>query len=101
MGQPIYFTDPAAAAAYFVHPGEWAWVENIAEAAWLLANRHGYSLNARQALPGPYFVHPQAPLPFVPWPPPAPEPPPSPEPAPPPASRRRLAPRRDDTDAAE
>jgi len=85
MGQSIYITDPAVAAAYTVHPGEWVWVDDEAEALWLLANRHGYSLAATQPVPAAYFVHPDAPLPFVPYAGPGPGPSPSPPPSPPPS----------------
>lgn len=90
MGQAIYIADPAVAAAYNVHPGEFAYVADQAEAAWLLSKRHGFSIEQRQALPAAFFVHPDAPLPFVAYTAPAPPaptppaPPPKP-PAPPPA----------------
>lgn len=68
MGQSIYFSDPVVAAAYHAHPGEWAYVAENAEALWLLANKHGYSLKHPTAVPAPPYVHPDAPLPFVPFP---------------------------------
>jgi hypothetical protein len=90
MAQPIYFTDPAVAAAYHVHPGEFATVADDAEAAWLVENFHGYDLAATGTPPpAAYYVHPQAPNPFVPYaiatapPPPEPPAPPPPEPPPP------------------
>jgi hypothetical protein len=67
MGQPIYITDPAVAAAYFVAPGEFAYVADDAEATWLLETHQGYPHEANRALPAPGFVHPQAPQPFVPY----------------------------------
>ena len=87
MGKPIYIADPAVAAHYNVHPGEWAWVADDNEAAWLLANHHGYSVDYPRAVPAAYYVDPAAPLPFVPFNPvpgpnPAPTPPPGPAPAP-------------------
>jgi hypothetical protein len=98
MGKPIYITDPVVAAAYHVSPGQFAYVALDAEAAWLVAQHHGYPLNYATTLPAAYYVHPLAPLPFVPFvpvggtnpvppPPPAPTPPPapSPSPTPPPA----------------
>lgn len=83
MGQAIYFADPVVAVAYHTHPGEFAWVADPVEVAWLLTNRHGYSLSHRGPLPPAYYVHPDAPLPFVPFPGGTPRPGPSPEPAPP------------------
>lgn len=87
MGKPIYLADPAVAAHYHVHPGEWAWIADNEEADWLLAQGHGYGIDNRKPVPSAYYVHPDAPLPFVPYaaPAPAPTPPapvPSPEPAP-------------------
>jgi len=72
MAQAIYLTDPAVAAAYHVYQGEWASVTDEAEAAWLIANHHGYPIDAQRAMPAPGFVHPDAPLPFVPYAGPAP-----------------------------
>jgi len=92
MAQPIFITDPAVAAAYYVHPGEFASIADPVEAAWLVDNHHGYDLAATGTPPpAAYFVHPDAPDPFVPYaiataPPPEPPPPaPAPEPAPAPA----------------
>jgi hypothetical protein len=92
MGKPIFITDPVVAAAYHVHPGQFAYVALDAEAAWLVANHHGYPLNYATTLPAAYYVHPLAPLPFVPFVPepggelpPAPPPPPPAPPPPPPA----------------
>lgn len=87
MGKPIFITDPVVAAAYHVHPGEFAYVALDAEASWLVTNRHGYGITQPLPLPAPYYVHPQAPLPFVPFVPsgstnPVPPPPPAPSPAP-------------------
>ena len=93
MGQAIYITDPVVAAHYHVHPGEFAWVADNAEAAWLIAQHHGYGLTHGSALPAAYYVHALAPLPFIPFgtppptpspPPPAPSPSPAPSPPPPP-----------------
>jgi len=67
MGKPIYITDPVVAAAYHVHPGEFAYVADDTEAFWLVANHHGYPLNYGTALPAAYFVHAAAPA-FVPFP---------------------------------
>ena len=80
MSQPIYITDPVVAAAYHVHPGEWAAIADKLEAAWLLANHHGYSLANPHPVPAPYYVHPDAPLPFVPYTEPGPGPGPAPAP---------------------
>ena len=98
MTTAVYITDPAVAAHYHVSPGEWATVEDDAEAQWLFDNRHAYHADVAQTLPAAYFVHPDAPVPFTPYtgaapapsPPPSPTPPPpspspAPEPAPPPA----------------
>jgi hypothetical protein len=74
MGTPVYITDPVVAVAYNVHPGEWANVDDDAEAAWLITKRHGWSINARETLPAPGYVHRGAPAPFVPYSPPAPAP---------------------------
>jgi hypothetical protein len=71
MGQTLYITDPVVAAAYFVHPAEFVWITSEAEALWLLASHHAYSLNHSAALPQAYYVHPDAP-PFVPLPDPTP-----------------------------
>jgi hypothetical protein len=67
MGQAVYITDPVVAAAYRVHPGEFADIADDLEAAWLMANRHAFSLNQRSALPAAYYVDVNAPLPFVPY----------------------------------
>jgi hypothetical protein len=104
MGQPIFITDPVVAAAYHVHPGQFAYVALNAEAAWLIANHHGYGLNYATTLPAAYFVHPGAPLPFVPFVPapggelpPAPPPPPPPPPPPAPAPATTIAVGAEDT----
>jgi hypothetical protein len=68
MGKPIFITDPVVAAAYHVSPGQFADVALNAEADWLVANHHGYPLNYSTTLPAAYYVHPDAPLPFVPFP---------------------------------
>jgi len=57
----VYISSPEVAAAYHVAPGEWATVNDEAEAAWLLLYRHGWSANAVDPLPAPGFVHPLAP----------------------------------------
>lgn len=94
MTKAIYFTDPVVAAAYHVAQGEWASVEDDAEAAWLVDNHHGYSLDAQRALPAAGFVHPEAPLPFVPYGT-------EPAPSPPPAPRRGILRRREEGTASE
>jgi hypothetical protein len=91
MGQPIYLTDPVVAAHYHVHPAEFATVADAVEAAWLLEQHHGYSLAHNGALPAAYYVHPDAPLPFVPYPGAAPPPSPSPPPDAPAPRGRRVA----------
>ena len=68
MGKPIFITDPAVAAQYHVHPAEFAWIADDVEAAWLVVNHHGYPLNYGTALPAAYYVHADAPAPFVPFP---------------------------------
>jgi hypothetical protein len=68
MGKPIFITDPVVAAAYHVSPGQFAYVALNAEADWLVANHHGYPLNYSTPLPAAYYVHADAPLPFVPFP---------------------------------
>lgn len=68
MGMTLYITDPVVAAAYFIHPAEFVWVADDAEALWLLARNHAYTLAHPGALPAAYYVHPDAPLPFVPPP---------------------------------
>jgi hypothetical protein len=98
MTTAIYITDPAVATHYHVSPGEWATVDDDAEAQWLFDNFHAYHADVAQTLPAAYFVHPDAPNPFVPYagpapapspsPAPEPSPPPAPEPPPPPAPRR-------------
>lgn len=67
MGVSVYITDPAVAEFYGVHPAEWELIDDDDEAAWLLAQHHAYDLTHDQALPAAYFVHPDAPLPFVPY----------------------------------
>ena len=71
MGMTLFMTDPVVAAAYFIHPAEFVWVADNAEAVWLLGNHHAYSLQHRGPLPAAYYVHPDAP-PFVPLPDPTP-----------------------------
>lgn len=90
MGKPMFFTDPVVAAAYHVHPAEFAYVADDAEVAWLTATHHAYPLDPYPTtLPAAYYVHPDAPMPFVPYvagaPAPAPGPAPAPEPAPAPS----------------
>lgn len=68
MGKPIFITDPAVAAAYHVHPAQFVFVESDVEAEWLVANHHGYPLNNPTPLPAAYYVHADAPDPFVPFP---------------------------------
>lgn len=67
MGKTLYITDPVVAAAYFIHPAEFVWVADNAEALWLLGRHHAYTLEHRGALPPAYYVHPDAPA-FVPFP---------------------------------
>ena len=84
MSRTIFFTDPVVAEAYHVHPAEFTVVADDAEAAWLVENHHAYDLAASGMPPAAYFVHPDAPNPFVPYEvatAPAPEPPPAPAPA--------------------
>lgn len=66
MAKATYLTDPVVAAAYHVAPGEFASV-NDDEADWLVANHHGYPIDGTRAMPAAGFVHPDAPLPFVPY----------------------------------
>ncbi|HXD06916.1 MAG TPA: hypothetical protein VN680_12755 [Burkholderiaceae bacterium] len=68
MGQPLYFTDPVVANAYHVHPAEFAYIDLDVEAQWLIDNHHAYPLNHPTTLPAAYYVHPDAPNPFVPFP---------------------------------
>lgn len=75
MGKPIYITDPAVAAAYHVAPGEWAFVEDDAEADWLVDTKQGSDGHYGAALPAAGFVHPDAPQPFAAYVPPEVEPP--------------------------
>jgi hypothetical protein len=91
MGKSVYITDPVVAAAYGVHPGEWAFVADDAEAAWIVLNRHAFTLHHQDALPSAYYVDPSAPNPFVPFDP-SPAPAPSPSPAPRPRAAFRTPP---------
>jgi hypothetical protein len=67
MPQSLYIADPAVAAQYHVAPGEWVEIADDAEAAWLIANKHAGTLDHYTALPEAGFVHPEAPVPFVPY----------------------------------
>jgi hypothetical protein len=74
MGKSVFITDPVVAAAYGAHPGEWAFVADDSEAAWLVLNRHAFTLQHQEPLPSAYYVDESAPNPFVPfdssaWPP--------------------------------
>jgi hypothetical protein len=66
MGAPIYIADPVVAAAYHASPGQFVWVGDDDEAAWLVENRHGFTLSRPVALPAAYYVNQQAP-PFEPY----------------------------------
>lgn len=68
MAKAIYLTDPVVAAVYHVAPGQFAPSVADDEAAWLVANHHGYPIDGRRAMPAAGFVHPSAPLPFVSYP---------------------------------
>jgi hypothetical protein len=63
----VYIADPEVAAAYHVAQGEWATIDDDAEADWLVANKHAATLAFPAGLPAAGFVHPDAPLPFVPY----------------------------------
>jgi len=67
MGATLFITDPVVAAEYNVHPAEFVWVADNAEAVWLLGNHYAYSLQHRGPLPAAYYVHPDA-DPFTPFP---------------------------------
>lgn len=67
MSNTVYITDPVVAAAYHVHPAEWATVPDGAEAAWLVSTHQAYPLDGNRAMPDAFFVHPAAPQPFVPY----------------------------------
>lgn len=92
MGKTVFITDPVVAAHYRVHPAEFAWVADDIEAAWLVTNRHAYSLQRTTAFPAAYFVDPGAPLPFVPFVPGVSQQPGQPPDAPTPPAPRRKAP---------
>jgi len=85
MTTAIYITDPAVATHYHVSPGEWATVDDDAEAQWLFDNFHAYHADVAQNPFVPYAGPAPAPSPS---PAPEPSPPPAPEPPPPPAPRR-------------
>ena len=84
MATTVYITDPVVAVAYHTTPAQFVSIADPAEAAWLIEQHHAYPITG-PALPGAYYVHPDAPNPFVDYATAtAPAPAPSPEPAPPP-----------------
>jgi hypothetical protein len=67
MGKPVYIADPVVASYYRVHPGEWAYIAADLEAAWLVQQKHAYSMTMQHPPPKAGHVDPGAPLPFVPF----------------------------------
>lgn len=67
MGRSIYVADPAVADAYHTATGQWTYVFDDDEAAWLVASHHGFGTDQAAALPAAGYVHPDAPLPFEPY----------------------------------